>query len=69
MYFVSFEKFFFDDLRMYFIIKKYNCKDIFYIKLINNLSLLIFEILKKCINLYLYLFLRKDIDVILLFVY
>lgn len=66
MYFVSFEKFFFDDLRMYFIIKKLL---IVKIKFINNLSLLIFEILKKCINLYLYLFLRKDIDVILLFVY
>lgn len=69
MYFVSFEKFFFDDLRMYFIIKKLLIVNFFYLKLINNLSLLIFEILKKCINLYLYLFLRKDIDVILLFVY
>lgn len=39
------------------------------IKLTNNSSLLTFETLKKCINLYLYLFPRKDIDVILSFVY
>lgn len=51
------------------LLKNINCKDIFYTKLTNNSSLLTFETLKKCINLYLYLFPRKDIDVILSLVY
>lgn len=66
MHLVSSENFLFDDSRMYPIIKKSLTAKI---KFTNNSSLLTFETLKKCINLYLYLFPRKDIDVILSFVY